>query len=277
MMGIGEGQLLAPADYPVHPVILTRSFEILSTEVTQEQWMKVMGSDHNPSRFGGCGVNCPVSGITVFDALSFANRLSEQWGPAQCYELENCGEAPFGFGLECERAYFHGPDCLGYRLPSESEWEYAAGATADTCFYNGMPWGSVCDCAEAQNIAQIAWFCGNSTVDYEGCIVNPETGKCIGPSPVAQKQPNALGLHDTAGNVYEMTGSEFGPPDVGLVIDPGFDMVIDENIVLKGGAFSTCNTTCCSAYRRQLGLDTNSVKAGISGFRLVRTLGDDGR
>ncbi len=65
-------------------------------------------------------------------------------------------------------------DGYRYRLPSEAEWEYAARAGNDACRYGPLP--------------EVAWFHDNS----EGAT-----------HPVGEKKPNAFGLYDTLGNVWE--------------------------------------------------------------------------
>lgn len=76
---------------PVHDVCVS-GFYMGKYEVTQGQWLKVMGS--NPSRFHGCGSNCPVEQISSNEAIDFTARLNNLTG-------------------------------LNYRLPTEAEWEYA--------------------------------------------------------------------------------------------------------------------------------------------------------
>ena len=76
---------------PTHQVCLDH-FYIGKTEVTQQQWISVMGS--NPSRFKGCG-DCPVENVTWDEVQAFIQKLNRLTGK-------------------------------NYRLPSEAEWEYAA-------------------------------------------------------------------------------------------------------------------------------------------------------
>jgi formylglycine-generating enzyme required for sulfatase activity len=79
-----------------HPVKLTKSFYMQTTEVTQGQWKTMMGN--NPSNFKECGDNCPVEQVSWDDAQAFINKLNQQ------------------------DQNWH------YRLPTEAEWEYSARA-----------------------------------------------------------------------------------------------------------------------------------------------------
>jgi formylglycine-generating enzyme required for sulfatase activity len=74
---------------------------------------------------------------------------------------------------------------MGGRLPTEAEWEYAARAGTSTRFF----WGN-------SKVGDYAWYSGNSM------------GKT---HPVGQKLPNAWGLHDVSGNVWEWTGDWYHP------------------------------------------------------------------
>ena len=131
-------------EQPVHRVTL-RSFSMGKTEVTQGQWRAVMGS--NPSSFSNCGDNCPVEQVSWEDAKQFVSRLSAKTGKT-------------------------------YRLPSETEWEYA-------CRAGGRQ--EYCGSDRADNVGWYYVNSGNAT------------------HPVAGKQVNAWGLHDMSGNVWEWT------------------------------------------------------------------------
>ena len=125
----------------------------------------------------------------------------------------------------------------GFRLPTEAEWEYAcrAGTTGD---HSGV-------------LDETAWYEANSGGETH---------------PVGLKQPNAWGLHDMHGNVWEWCQDWYGEYPTGLVADPQGPPA-GEKRVSRGGGWNAFGPSCRSAFR-----DGNvpDARYGDLGFRLVR-------
>jgi formylglycine-generating enzyme required for sulfatase activity len=172
-------------------------FFIGQFEITQAQWRAVAGWPQvsrslaaAPSRFKGDDL--PVEGVSWDDAREFCARLSRRAGRA-------------------------------YRLPSEAEWEYAARARTKTATYAGAM--EILGQNSAPVLDEIAWYGGNSGVDFERSDGVDSSGwpekqyphSRAGTRPVGRKAPNDWGLYDMLGNVWEWVeddwhGSYAGAP-----------------------------------------------------------------
>ena len=93
-MGSPEDELERDTDETQHDVTLTGSFYLSEVEVTQAQWVSVMGS--NPSYFSGCD-DCPVEQVSWYDAVDYCNALSALEGLSLAYEV-NAHERELGPG-----------------------------------------------------------------------------------------------------------------------------------------------------------------------------------
>ncbi|MFZ4633156.1 MAG: SUMF1/EgtB/PvdO family nonheme iron enzyme [Saprospiraceae bacterium] len=134
----------------------------------------------------------PVVDVNWYDAIAFCNWRSHQEGLQEVYLTT--------YGTDSTAADYRKITCdwtaNGYRLPTEAEWEYAAGNGEAHTLYswgNDIPMeshgGNVADQTAQDKYA--SW----TTFDYADAFAYT--------APVGSFKPNQLGLHDMSGNVWE--------------------------------------------------------------------------
>jgi formylglycine-generating enzyme required for sulfatase activity len=160
----------------------------------------------------------PVAEVSWLDAVAFCNLLSRSAGLAPCYTI---GDDPDGLDVACDW------NAEGYRLPSEAEWEYAcrAGST-------GVRYG---------DLDEIAWYRANS-----GGVAHD----------VATRAPNAWGLHDMIGNVWEWCWDIYDA------------RVYGPYRVFRGGGWYDQPRGCRASCRRK---SHPTLRIDDLGFRLARS------
>jgi formylglycine-generating enzyme required for sulfatase activity len=238
------------SDETQHSVVITRPFLLQVTEVTQAQWQLYMNTDPRLDE----APNRPMANVNWWDAIEFANTVSLAQGLPACYTLSGCTGIP-GSTFQCTNWAVNNPTnnpllCTGYRLPTEGEWEYAYRAGTTTAFYNGAITHTGSTPLDL-NLDAIGWYSGNSGDRTQN---------------VARKLPNAWGLYDMAGNVWEWCSDWYGTYP-GAVSDP-LGPATGSRRVVRGGSFIYGASLARAAYR---GFDAPSYRDSFYGFRLSRT------
>ena len=210
----GDGGL---DEKPVHNVCVN-DFRIGKYEVTQGQWQDVMGS--NPSKFKSGG-QYPVDNVSWNETQDFIQRLNRKSG-------------------------------LKWRLPTETEWEYAARGGGLKQRYAGT------DSEELLN--EYAWF---------------DTNSDMATHQVGTRKPNGLGLYDMSGNVWEWCSDRYDrdyfnqSPQNNPKGDP-----FGVNRILRGGSAVTGKGFLRASYRDYV---SPSVRGNLFGLRLVLDSGQTGK
>ena len=248
-MGSDVAEVGRDADETVHAVTLTRDHYVGRHEVTQDQFAALMG--YHAGFHTGCP-DCPAEHLNWNEAALLANRLSVEQGLETCYTCNGDGQ-----NARCHPR-LDPYACSGFRLPTEAEWEHAARAGQTTAFSSGGGLTAGTEMACAGNLAlddgttldDLAWYCGNTTSTQ----------------PVGSKQPNAWGLYDTLGNVWEWC-HDWSGPYAGAATDPS-GAAQGHHRIVRGGSWRAegpCRVRTANRSRR-----IPRIRCQTIGVRLVK-------
>jgi len=204
---------------------VAKAFYLGNYEVTQGEWQEVMG--YNPSAYMDTS-KFPVEQVSWYDSVEFCNKLSEREGLKPYYELTVTKRS----GKQIEEADVKILGGSGYHIPTCAEWEHGCRAGTKTKYHSGD---------NIEDLLEYAWIQGNSG------------GR---PHAVGEKKPNAFGLYDMHGNVYEWNENMLTDANTGTPLR-----------VHRGGCFGYSANYYVVSARRGAG---PAIRYNLIGFRVAR-------
>lgn len=213
------------------------AFEMSVHPVTRQEYAEALGEPAPPATEWSAAHERPSDGLPATDlswrdAVEHCNRLSAQVGLSPAYEIRPGRPDAAAAGRRAASPGSPEPQVIwdraadGYRLPTEAEWELSCRAGTA-----GPRYGE---------LEEIAWFRDNSGER---------------PHPVGLKAPNAFGLHDMLGNVWEWCWDVYDAEVYGAYR------------VLRGGGWFDEHWSCRASVRRR---SHPSLRLDDVGFRIAR-------
>jgi formylglycine-generating enzyme required for sulfatase activity len=196
----------------------------------------------------------PVTYVTWRDSIVWCNAYRELMGKTPYY-LTAEGGVPLRSTSDAAIDAPHLDETAsGYRLPTETQWEYAArGGTYSTT----TPWTYTY--AGSNIVGDVAWYSTNAGSTVGSSDIN------YGTHPVGTKAVNSLGLYDMSGNVYEWCFDWYGTISVGEASDP-VGAPSGSYRVLRGGSWGSYEGDSRVSYRGNIYPDYG---ADYYGFRVL--------
>ncbi|MCA9118936.1 MAG: SUMF1/EgtB/PvdO family nonheme iron enzyme [Planctomycetaceae bacterium] len=240
------GSTSGAVDETIHSQQIRRSFSIASKEVTIAQFeqflLEVRSHQYTKVPQSELSPDCPQTQVTWYDAAAYCNWLSEKAAipPEQWCYLPNA-DGKYAMGMTVAPDIF---SRMGYRLPTEAEWEYACRAGTTT-----------------------AYSFGRDEVELSKYAIYDRPGaQRLG--PVGWRKPNDYGLFDMHGNASEWCHDKYRVTPTSIMLDAFSPIPGREPRVVRGGSFRESADRVRSAARGQF---LPGLRNGDIGFRVARS------
>lgn len=252
MMGSEDG---SDREKPVHTVTVS-SFSMSQYEITNEQYAAFLTAKGNQKEGGVTWYDESGEGYNGYAEAAISQDGEDVWVVKSGRENHPVNYVSW-FGARAYCAWLTEVSLGNYRLPTEAEWEYAAGGGMegrDSLGYRLHEYAG----ADRENLNEVAWY--------------TETTNDTGTREVGTKRANELGLYDMSGNVWEWCADWYG--------ETYYQTSVDENLtqnpkgppngdfrVLRGGSWYNDNDNCRVSNR---GSNYPDNRNDSDGFRVVR-------
>ena len=239
------------ANETLRQVELSKLFYLATKEVTNAQFRK-FASGHDSGTFVEASLNeddLPATNLSWHDAAAYCNWLSDQAGLQPFYQIEFA------------KVIGVNPTAKGYRLATESEWEWAArtqGETADSLLR--FPWGAALPPPDRHGN-----YADRAASTLVGRVIFGYNDNYAVASPVGTYRANMRGLFDMGGNVAEWTHDFYEIPN-GDTISDSLGPPNGDYHVIKGSSWMHGTITELRYSFRDYGIDGRQDV----GFRIAR-------
>jgi len=237
-----EGGTIAMDHGGVTKQVLLTDYYISKYETTQRLWQDVMGD--NPSSFQD--PLKPVESVDWYSCVIFCNELSMLTGRTPRYYKDIAHSLPInkadyaGGGAGIAFTSYELESANGYRLPLETEWQYAAsgGKYSQGYTYSG-----------SNNIDEVGWYPGNNTP--------------VGTKKVGRLKSNELGIFDMSGNVHELIFCLYGSQSDYSQNCDYLKEGIGSICVIRGGCWDIAGIYCTPLNRFSTQLNKRGPAVGL--------------